>query len=498
MNVLKVNFQYYIIISFLSIILFSCGNDTVEKFSKTKPYAIQIKKERSYFQAEKLSSRLKKMGIESYISQYSDSIKDDGDWYCILSGGIETLDSAKSLRTSIEKEFNLENKNLEIASFSNFKNVNINPDLIKASESKRIKVNRPDIKDDIIDVLEKFPVSNKLFIQSASVISSPSEKGEAGFGHVYSMKLDLPRGVKKKLLLKKTTNFTEVIYKDNLYGDKVVIEIGKLKKSRNQTASLSIINLKNNDCFKIAEEYADLILNTGEYLFEEKKEIEVDSYTKLYGYKVSIEIRKNYFRTYLILVDESAEYVIFSQSIDKTEKELLEILTDIGKDDGLMNYDEFYNVFNTIPEKLVEGDKFIGFTISKIDWSYAKNKGYAKWAKAFVGHWAANGFFYNSKKGLWTFGIFDTLTKDKRKNIDSIYEKTTNNKKIDIYNTIGYLVYEKKFNSKTWKYYKRLREINFGINRYKCMIDNTNNSWLNKDEMILRAEGFQLKKEAIQ
>ena len=141
MNVLKVNFQYYFTISFLSIILFSCGNDNVEKFSKTKPYAIQIKKERSYFQAEKLSSRLTGMGIESYIAQHSDSVKDDGDWYCILSGGIETLDSAKSMRTRIEKEFNLENKNLEIASFSNFKNVNINPDSIKTSESKRIKVN---------------------------------------------------------------------------------------------------------------------------------------------------------------------------------------------------------------------------------------------------------------------------------------------------------------------------------------------------------------------
>ncbi len=498
MIVLKVKLQRYFTISFLSIILFSCGIDNVEKFSTTKPYAIQIKKERSYFQAEKLSSRLKGMGLDSYIAQHSDSIKDDGDWYCILSGGIATLDSAKSLRTRIEKEFNLKNKNLEIASFSNFKNVNINLDSIKTSESKRIKVNRPDIKDDIIDVLGKFPVSNKLFIQSASVIASPSEKGEVGFSQVYEMNLDLPRGVKKKLLLEKTTNFTEVIYKDNLYGDKVVIEIGKLKKSRNQAATLSLINFKNNECFKIAEEYADLILNTGEYIFEEKKEIEIDSYTKLYGYKVSIEIKKNYFRTYLILVDKSADYVIFSQSIDKTEKELLEILSYIGKDDGLMNYDEFYNVFNTIPEKLVEGDKFIGFTISKLGWSYAKNKGYSKWAKAYVGHWSAKGFFYNSKKGLWTFGIFDTLTKYKRKNIDVIYDRTTNNKKIDICNTIGYLVYEKKINPKTWKYYERLYEINFGINRYKCMIDNSENSWLSKDEMILRAEGFQLKKEAIQ
>ena len=498
MILINVNFKYYFIVVFLSAILFSCGYDNVEKFSETKPYAIQIKKERSYFQADKLSSRLNAMGVDSYIVQHTDSLKDDGSWYCILSGSIPSLDSAKSFRSRIEKEFNLENKKLEIATYSNFKNINLNLDSIKNSESKRIKANSPDIKADIIDVLQKFPVSDKLFIQSASVIASPSEKGEAGFSHVYSMDLDLPRGIKKKLLLNKTSNFTEVIYKDNLYGDKVVIEIGKLKKSRNKTATLSLINLRNNDCFKIAEEYADLILNTGEYILEEKKEIEVDSYTKLYGYKVSIEIKKNYIRTYLILVDKSAEYVIFSQSIDKTEKELLEILTDIGKDDGLMNYDEFYNVFNTIPEKLVEGDKFIGFTISKLGWSYAKNKGYAKWAKAYVGHWAAKGVFHNRIKGLWTFGIFDSLTKNKRKSIDLIYEKTTRNKKTSICNTIGYLVQEEKFNSKTWKYYTKLVEINFGINRYKCMIDNSEYSWLNKDDMILRAEGFQLKKEAIQ
>ena len=65
--------------------------------------------------------------------------------------------------------------------------------------------------------------------------------------------------------------------------------------------------------------YDDKILTTGEYSFEEKKEVTVNAYQKLTGYEVIIEPKKDYFRKYFILVSEDKKYIVFSQSTEKTE-----------------------------------------------------------------------------------------------------------------------------------------------------------------------------------
>ena len=36
---------------------------------------------------------------------------------------------------------------------------------------------------------------------------------------------------------------------------------------------------------------------------------------------------------------------MFSQSTDKSEEDLIDILTEVGNGNGLLSYDEFYNVF---------------------------------------------------------------------------------------------------------------------------------------------------------
>ncbi len=490
------------LLKFLTIILivisYSCSNKdrVVEKFSEEKPYAIQIAKERSFYQAEKLTSRLLNMEIDAYMINYLDSIENDGKWYYILCDNIEILDSAKSVREQLEKQFDL--KDLKIVDFDKFKNAVFQLDSIKLKEKKKINSNRPNIKEDIYQVINKFPESNSLLVQKTFIINTPSDpKNMKGFSSVFSFQMDLPRGISKKLILKKTTAFSEVIYKDNLYDDKVTIDIGKLRNIKPPINQASIINMNNNKSFEIAEEYADLILETGDYFFEEKKEIEINSYTKLYGYKVTIEPKKNYFRTYLILVDQSNQFIIFSQSTDKSEKELTDILADIGQGNGLLNYDEFYNTFYTTPENIVDNDSFIGFTVDKLDWSYAKNRRYVKWSKEMVGHWNATGYFYNTRKGIWTYSIFDLLTKENQDYIyGGLYSNTRSKNKyeINVYGTNGFVIYKEKYNWKTYKSYKKTNEISFGINRYVSAVNNTENSWFSKDELLERAESLQFEK----
>ena len=65
--------------------------------------------------------------------------------------------------------------------------------------------------------------------------------------------MDLPRGIKKKLILKNTTAFSEVIYKDNLYGDRVTIDIGKLRARPSDIEQGSMITSRNKKSFEIAE-----------------------------------------------------------------------------------------------------------------------------------------------------------------------------------------------------------------------------------------------------
>lgn len=289
--------------------------------------------------------------------------------------------------------------------------------------------------------------------------------------------------------------FAEVIYQDNLYGDRVTVDIGKLLPPTKPTRQRGAFwQEPSRQAFEIANSYAERILNTGEYLQEEKAEISVQSYTLLQGYKVMIEPKAGYVRTYYILVDPTLSYVLFCQSTDKTEEELISLLTQVGAAEGLFNYDEFYNTFYTIPERLVDGDLFLGFTIDKIQPSYAVNKGNANWAKECVGHWSANGYFYHAKKGLWTYGLFDLLTSEAESYMYDMYTRDATEGKsgIQVQGVQGTKVTTTEFDWDTFETYSRVTEINFGTGRYVCMVDNSEGSWLNTHDLVARAEALQL------
>ena len=455
------------------------GKIKIEPFSENKPFAIEIAKERSFYQAEKLNNRLNGMGIGAYIVQHSDD--DDGTWYYILSGNIETEEDADIETVRLKEEFNLEN--LNVVKYSDFSDAVLEFEEQQKTEVRKITSAKPNISENVYDVIEKFPESNALLVERASIINCPENPQKMnGYTPVYQFDTDLPRGVSKEMILKNTVSFTEIIYMDNLYGDRVTIGIGKLR-------------LQTENAMKTAEKYADLILATGNYPTKEKDSISITAWKLLVGYKVVIEPRPNYLRTYLVLVDENEEYLLFSQSTDKTDNELTEIVKTVGTGGGLSNYDEFYNTFYTMPENMVDEDIFIGFTIHKLDRRYANSKGNTKWSKECVGHWAAQGYFYNAKKGVWCYGIYDLLTDDKVRFVESLYSENVKNSSnvdpINVRDVNGYIVYETKIDWSRYTTYKKVTEINFPIRRYLCMVDNTENSWLNREDILKRAESLQ-------
>ena len=285
--------------------------------------------------------------------------------------------------------------------------------------------------------------------------------------------------------MKNTSAFVEVIYRDNLYGDRVTIDIGKLKKI-NKIQNSSFLYFDNDSNEEISSYYADLILNTGDYTIESKEKISINGKYNFSGYKVKIETKKNIIRTYMVLVDNNNDYLLFSQSTDKSEEDLIDILTEVGNGNGLLSYDEFYNVFFTIPYNIMNNDLFLGFTLSKLNNSYAESKNYEKWARLYVGHWAGQVYFRNFQKGNWSYGIYDTQTSSKNQRINSLYENSYNFEKVNVQNTYGNLVMER------WD--SKVSEINFVVDRYTCMINNTQYSRLSKNDLINRANLIQLNK----
>jgi hypothetical protein len=55
-------------------------------------------------------------------------------------------------------------------------------------------------------------------------------------------------------------------------------------------------------------------------------------------------------------------------------------------------------------------------------------------------------------------------------------------------------LYRNKYNRRASRSYKKVREISFGIDRYISAINNTENAWFTKDELLKRAESLQFEK----
>jgi hypothetical protein len=477
----------------------------VEKFAAEKPLAVEVTRVRSYYHAQNIKDRLQNMGLSPYVVASQDTVE-GGKWYAVLVGAVKDSLELSKLSGDLKTQFKFDS--LQVVDYAAVKNnlVEIAADDERQNEKKQIEAEKPGVPEKFYHLIAKFPKSNMFFVEKMYVFGAPETSDEKKmFSLVKNSNLDLPRGISPNLLLDLTVCFAEAVYRDNIYGDRVTIDVAKLKPDHGlaakiaKAAFLAVPDNKENQ-LAIAGYFADLVLNTGEYLTEEKIEFSVPASNNLAGYRTVIQPKAGYFRTYLILVDEACEYVIFCQSTDKSEKDLNEILALVGKSAGMIEYDEFYNTFYTLPNQLDTNDVFIGFYIDKLDWSYARQKGYAQWAKEYVGHWAAHGLFYNRKKGPWTYGIFDLLTEEKVVYTQQLYAKKTSEGKnpVKVYGTDGFFVARQLVDSETWEVYWHPIEVNFPLGRYVCMVDNVGNTRLSKKELIVRAESFQFQKGGYQ
>lgn len=466
----------------------NAGNESeqekpVEIFSESKPLSLEIKRERSFYQAEKIARRLNGMGVEAYIISETES---DGTWYKVTSGAFTSQDSLNGYAARLDSLFGIKaNKTIDYATLDS---VSRQPVKSITTEKNRIAANTPDVPQEIIDVIKKFPQNDMFYIKNIGMLCL----NNAGIKSCEGRTIDMPRGVTLSYLKKKgCKSIASVIYTDNIFGDNVTLQVIRGAGKKHEIIKASFVPLPTPQSLEadlICSEIADMILATGNYQNEIKTPVKVESYTTLSGYKVSF-LTKNGNRSYYILTDQAVEYIYIAQSTRRGDDEMLDFLAEVGRSEGLVMYDEFYNTFYTVSDEQASSDEFVGYYMEKLGWSYAKEKGYQVWAKKMVGHWLSALVFDNPSKGKWSYEIFDLLTNGKRNGIyNTLYMKDTDrDSRRNIYGVQGKAVYDFDW----WTSSTRLTEINFGYGRYVVAL--TGSSSYSERDLILRAENLQFE-----
>ncbi len=483
---MKNNYPVWWFVLLSTAILFSCGNK-VKQFSESEPYAVELARVRSYYHAQKIENRLQKMEIPAYMILLADEMDESSKWYVLLTGAEKDTIEASKLKVELNIQHQL--KKLQVLNYNSVKKYLLPLERKKIDEVENIEASKPDLPENIYELVEKFPKSDLFNVENVALFNFPDAAVPRRFlQNFYNARLDLPRGISKSIVASKSEAFAEVIYKDNLYGDRVTVDVLKLAANHGideKPRARLIQNAGNEENFQadlIAWYFASLILNTGNYLTEDYEKIVVNSYTLLYGYKVVIEPKRDYLRTYMILVDMVGGFVIFSQSTDKSDQEILDYLAGFGVTKGMLDYSEFHNTFFTIPKCLEKDDVFLGYSSEVLTNAYAESKGYEDWAKAMVGHPVSTAHFYNKKfRDIWDCSAFDLITSAKK---DYIYNDMYRNKNysgreaIKVNESNGFFV-------RTWFQ----NEVNFATSGRHVFA--VNSISMNKTALLKRAEKFQ-------
>ena len=466
----------------LSLCFVACNKEVqVETFSEEKPLTLEITKERSYYQADRIVKRLTKMGMEAYILEENTS---DGQWYRVMSGALADSTQVDAYTHRIDSLFHL--KPQAVVDYTALDSASRTPIHKEAVQEKhRIAANPPAVPIEVTQVVHKYP-ENVMFNLKKIGLLCLTDKA---LTIADNSKLDMPRGVKLSFLQKKECKaISSVIYEDNLYGDRVTLSIVKCKDTdKPQVASIIPTPTEHNEyALALCSDLCDMILNTGTYQNEQKDGFEAEAYSRLTGYKVSFE-EKGKTRTYYVFTDEAGEYIYMAQTTKDDETELMDFIKEIGKSNGLVEYDEFYNTFYTMPDNPIDGDMFLGYYVDRLTWSYARSKGYSNWSKRMVGHMEVTCYFYNPYKGIWSCSLFDLLTEQAEEQIyNNLYRQNLDPEdRRTIYGEQGAAIYHYDW----WIGDYTLTEVNLGFDRYVVAI-NGSSSYSERD-LILRMEALQ-------
>lgn len=385
-------------------------------FSQEAPFAINIKSERSYFQARRIMRRLRTMGIDAYVLPHD---SEDGEWYLVMCGAFATDSLAQNYRRTLDSAHGLQSDT--VLNFQLLDSIARTPLIAEAvEEAERIDADPPEVSDTLMRILRQYPKNDLFYLRN--IVFTKLENRYISKASDFS--LDLPRGVSLSWLKEKgVTFFSSVIYVDNLYGNTATLQIMDFPRT-SEIMKASLLpegtNERNQKAIELCSEIADRILKSGEYVFEEKSHLSpIKAHNTLSGFRVSLTDRE-VTRHYLVLTDAYGEYIYTLQYTISNHGEMLDFLVGLGQSSGLEEYPEFYNSFFTNAAQQLDGDYVWGYSLEKLGWEYARARGYARWAKRMVGLWNTTTYYYNPSYGLWAVALFDLLNEE---NATEIYQE---------------------------------------------------------------------------
>ena len=191
--------KYFIAIS-LIILISGCKKNVITVFNKENPFSLIIKKERSYYQALKISDRLNDMNKNAYVVYQVDT--NQGEWFMVLSGAKATEDSIIPYQTRIQNELKLDS--LQIVNYNTLDSFKIvmPGDTSVIKEVEKIAANQPDVPNNLIEVCKKYPQSNALYLDQITLINLQDKQKKKSLLISENLRMDLPRGISLKKLSK--------------------------------------------------------------------------------------------------------------------------------------------------------------------------------------------------------------------------------------------------------------------------------------------------------
>lgn len=380
------------------------GNTAEHPLSKTKPYALLIKKYKEEGVAEHDRDRLKAEDLPAYIIK----TYDDSDYFSfgLHIGAFSDEESAR------KEQEQLQARGITSAGISNYQNLSAamqRYDEVVAKASVQYEDGKMEIphafSHHVSECIREFPINKDFQIKSLYIFDFDNIR--AAGTHDSNMSV-----IEDVLHNAEGTHAASIgFYRDTIFNKDVSI----------------LIESGDAGSYSVPDGTKKLQLRL-------KKET------------IQCSITMTDRETVLTGTNKEGSLLVSMKSADFSEKEFDAFLNNITNDSGLLTYPQMRKALLVLPKQTPEKKRdFCSFALEQVEDSYAKAKGFAVWAIPIVGHWRASGEF-SVRGGTVSIAFFDMDYDYNAKKIHGMFIDSHSNDSINLSRPIelkrvkGYMV----------------------------------------------------------
>ncbi len=451
--------------NFLIVLVFftNCQQEII-KFNQDKPYAIIIEKYRSPDDAWNALARTKEMGIPVYQVKVNE--KETGVWFMLLTGAFNTLESAIAKRIEFEDAFSF--MYLDIVNFNQVSTHEMTFENTYEPLQLPDSISSPIYSEALIKLLKVAPYSENYSVENVKIVQPSDSVDILKRTSLKVNVFDMPRGVYPPKLINAAEAIAEIVYVDELIGLRYTVDVVALNPAHELGADVSKV-------------YAERIVNTREYDFDETIPRSINSQLKLNGFAVNIEPRKGKVFRYMVLHDISGKYLYLIQSEKSSQENIDSFASTIGAGNGLLSYKALYEKLAILQNTPDNYGELVYVHFRKL------NEVPGKTGAFIEKHDKTNFIFYDKRKGEWELNAsryFDAGTVATV--FKNVYTPSRRNRKdsISVQNKHAWLTKLRRRHPNTKKYVDFPNEVQFATNQYIYVLSNKRYAYLEEDEMM--------------